>query len=197
MPDNPYINEYRSSDQLNRELARRIADEVMRLIRLKGLAVLLLDAAPGLGDCYRLLSGMELDWTRVVGYQLAEWRGRTADDHLSGRWLLHESLVCRVPMAEFHSLRGEAANLLAVCANYEARLRALPPDLVVISIDADGRPGLPAMAIGGEGPGLVVTRADSIGLTLEAVRGWARVLVCGDDRDRLFDAPGNACFRLV
>jgi 6-phosphogluconolactonase/glucosamine-6-phosphate isomerase/deaminase len=197
MPDNPYINEYRSSAALNRELARRIADEIRGLLRSKGLAVLLLDAAPALGDCYQLLSGMELEWTRVVGYQLAEWRGRTADDPLSGRWLLHERLVCRVPMAEFHGLRGEAANPLAVCANYAARLRTLPPDLAVISIAGDGVPGFPALAGEEEGREGVVTRGASLGLTLDALRACARILVWGDDRRRLFDAPGNACFRLV
>ena len=42
-------------------------------------------------------------------------------------------------MAEFHGLRGEAANPTAVCANYAARLASRPPDLALLDIGPRGR----------------------------------------------------------
>ena len=41
-------------------------------------------------------------------------------------------------MAEFHGIRGEAANPQAVCANYAALLKTRPPDFAVFEIGENG-----------------------------------------------------------
>jgi hypothetical protein len=62
---------------------------------------MLLDGSPALVECYRKLSEENLPWTQVVAFQLAEWRRLAEEDPRSGRRLLLETLVRRVPMAEF------------------------------------------------------------------------------------------------
>jgi hypothetical protein len=107
--------------QSGRLMARMVAENLDRVIRKRGVAVVILDASPILAECYRqLCEEEEVSWTRVVGFQLSEWRGRAESDPDAGRRMLLDSLVCRVPMAEFHGLRGEAANPAAVCANYQS-----------------------------------------------------------------------------
>src|SRR5262249_30248371 len=58
---------------------------------------------------------------------------------LSHRRFLLDRLVKRVPMAEFHGLRGEAANPEAVCVNYTALLKSRPPDFAVLELGENGR----------------------------------------------------------
>jgi 6-phosphogluconolactonase/glucosamine-6-phosphate isomerase/deaminase len=109
---------YNDSESLNRSIARLVAGGIERLVAARGVAVVLFDSDPELADSYALLGEMELPWTRVVGFQLAEWCGVDEDDPRAGRRRLLDDLVRRVAMAEFHSLRGDAANLPAVCTNY-------------------------------------------------------------------------------
>ncbi len=44
-------------------------------------------------------------------------------------------------MAEFHGIRGEAANPEAVCANYAALLKTRPPDFALLGIGENGELG--------------------------------------------------------
>ncbi len=178
------------------ELARLIALEIERLIERKGVAVLVLDAAPALVGLYRQLSEAALPWTRVIVFQLAEWRGRTEDDPQTGRYLLHQTLICRVPIAEFHGLRGEAANPVAVAANYEARWRSRPPALAVIALDATGLPGWPPISTAADSPGMVEVGPDSLGLTPMALRECERLFLVGEDQRGLFDSSRVTAFQL-
>lgn len=170
-----------------------IAADIRRLVTVKGVAVVLFDASPTLGRCYERLTAEDLPWTRVVGLQLAEWRGTVADDARSARRFLLELLVRRVPMAEFHSLRGEAANLAAVCANYEQLMLRRCPDLAVVAVGAGGQVGTPSISSepvgGGQKRGRVVSGASSIGLTLGAVMECERVIVCGDHWPAAAESP--------
>lgn len=184
-----------------RELARLIAVEIEGQIERKGVAVLVLDGAPALAGLYRQLSEVVLPWTRVIVFQLAEWRGRTEDDHRTGRYLLHLNLVCRVPIAEFHGLRGEAANPVAVAANYEARWRSRPPALAVISLDAAGVPGWPPVPTmdspADKSPRMVEVGPDSLGLTWTALRECERLFLVGQDQRGLCEPSRVSAFQLV
>jgi hypothetical protein len=182
------------------ELARLIAIEIECLIAQKGVAVLVLDGAPALAGVYRQLSAAALPWTRVIVFQLAEWRGRTEDDPQAGRYLLHEALICRVPIAEFHGLRGEAANPVAVAANYEARWRSRRPALAVISLDAAGVPGWPPVLRPdprlNESPGMVEVGSSALGLTCAALRECEQLFLVGQDHRGLFESSRTRSFVL-
>lgn len=205
---------YKDKDDLNRAIARLMADEIERQIAARGLAVVLFDSDPELAGGYGLLSEMEIAWTRVIGFQLAEWRVVGGDDRCAGRKMLLDRLVRRVAMAEFHSLRGEAANPEAVCSNYEAllsaRCDALAPlvPLVVIRVDSDGRRGSPplpetvadmALLKGSMTPVAghrskieIVSGEESIGLTWRSLLNFERIVLKGDLRE-----PGVAISRLA
>jgi hypothetical protein len=196
---------YKDKDDLNRAIARLMADEIERQIAARGLAVVLFDSDPELAGGYGLLSEMEIAWTRVIGFQLAEWRVVGGDDRCAGRKMLLDRLVRRVAMAEFHSLRGEAANPEAVCSNYEAllsaRCDALAPlvPLVVIRVDSDGRRGSPplpetvadmALLKGSMTPVAghrskieIVSGEESIGLTWRSLLNFERIVLKGDLRE--------------
>ncbi len=119
--------------QVNEAAASAIAFEIRRLVGASGRAIGIFDGNEGLRDLFGALSKRgDIPWTRVIGLQLAEIKG--ADLR---RRVLIDNLVGRVPMAEFHGIRGEAANPEAVRKNYETLLDSRPPDFAVLSIEAE------------------------------------------------------------
>lgn len=180
---------YNDSGEMGATLAGLMAGEIERMVARCGVAVILFDSAPALAESYRRLSEADLPWTRVIGFQVAEWCGVGEDDPRAGRRVLLDSLVRRVAMAEFHSLRGEAANRLAVCANYggvlAARWRLLAPlaPLSVVTCGADGQLGDPPLpedkalpAADREG-GACICGEVTLGLTRTLLRESERLVV--------------------
>jgi len=111
-----------------------------RLISVRGLAIGLFASAPSQSGFFdHLVKGEGIEWTQVIGFHLDERLGADEDSPESHRRFLIERLVKRIPMAEFHGLRGEAANPEAVCANYAALLKSRPPDFAALELGENGR----------------------------------------------------------
>jgi len=194
------ISKSREEDYLSVEGARMIAGAIRGLVAVRGLAVVLLDGSRSLTGCYYRLREEPLPWTQVVGLQLSEWRSNVAGGAGSARNLIVETLVKGVPMAEFHELRGDAANPTAVCTNYEELLGRRRPDLAVVAVGADGQIGTPPLSnemsdlngntAGGRGSRLVTFCSESIGLRASALLGCTTVLAFGGCWPAEFDHPG-------
>ena len=151
------VSVHRSTRQMAAAAASEVTVEMRRLIAERGRAIALFasgsskEAREGLSeflDCLVKTAGIE--WTRVIGFQLEEYVGLDEDAAQSVRRFLLDRLVTRVPMAEFHGIRGEAANPAAVCDNYAALLGSRPPDFAVLGIDEDGRLGFDCSPAGGD-----------------------------------------------
>jgi len=111
-----------------------------RLISERGRAVCLFASARSQVEFLDDLVNAEgVEWTKVIGFHSDERLGVNEESPQSQRRFLIERLVKRVPMAEFHGLRGEAANPEAVCANYAALLKSRPPDLAALDLGENGR----------------------------------------------------------
>ncbi|HKX27369.1 MAG TPA: 6-phosphogluconolactonase, partial [Blastocatellia bacterium] len=133
------VQVYRSRPEMAAAAAAAVAGEIRRLIGDQRRAVGIFAATPSIAEFYdRLVEAPGLEWTSVIGFHLGEHLGREESAPDSSRRFLIERLVKRVPLAEFHGVRGEAANPQAVCANYAALLRSRPPDWAVLEIGRDG-----------------------------------------------------------
>jgi glucosamine-6-phosphate deaminase len=120
--------------------AAAVVAEVRRLISERGRAVCLFASAQSQFEFLDDLVNAEgVEWTKVIGFHSDERLGVNEESPQSQRRFLIERLVKRVPMAEFHGLRGEAANPDAVCANYAALLKSRPPDLAALDLGENGR----------------------------------------------------------
>src|SRR5262249_2354497 len=133
--DNLTVYVFETPRQVERAFASAIAAELRQLISGAGRGIGVFDSAqsPG-GVLGGLANAQEIEWTRVIGFHLDELLGVDEDSSLSHRRFLLDRLVKRVPMAEFHGLRGEAANPEAVCVNYTALLKSRPPDFAVLEL---------------------------------------------------------------
>ena len=130
---------YARCAQLGAAAGAALATEIRRLIAERGRAVGLFAAAPSQNETLAaLVAAPNLDWTSVIAFHLDEYLGLNEDAPQSFRRYLIEHLVMRVPLAEFHGLRGEAANPSAVCQNYARLMEFKPPDFAAIGIGENG-----------------------------------------------------------
>lgn len=129
-----------SRQQTLQAAAFEVAAEMRRLISERGLAIGLFASAPSQSGFFdQLVKAEAIEWTQVIGFHIDERLGADEDSPQSHRRFLLDRLVKRVPMAEFHGLRGEAANAEAVCANYAALLKSRPPDFAALELGENGR----------------------------------------------------------
>ncbi len=134
---NVYV--FESRQKVGEAAAHAVAAEMRRLIAERGRAIGVFASAPSQNEFLDgLVTEQGVEWTRVIGFHTDEYLGMSEDAPPSHRRYLIERLVKRVPMAEFHGLRGEAANAEAVCANYAALLKSRPPDFAALDIGENG-----------------------------------------------------------
>lgn len=139
----PRVFIYPTATQAMYAAASAVASELRDSIATRNRAVGVFDGALLPGVFFdALVAEAKIDWTQVIVFQAGEYLNTDQRAGGSLRHFLVEHLIMRVPIVEFHALRGEAANPLAVAANYEARLAAYAPDLAVLGLDHDGRIGL-------------------------------------------------------
>ena len=111
-----------------------------RLIAERGRAIGIFSVEIAQAELLReLVNADGIDWTRVIGFHGFELLGADENAPHSQRKFLFDHLVRRVPMVEFHGLRGEAANPEAVCANYAELLKTRPPDFALLGIGDSGQ----------------------------------------------------------
>jgi len=85
-----------------------------------------------------LVRDPSVDWSRVVGFHMDEYVGIPATHPASFRRYLRERITDRVPVAVFHFIDGDAADVDAECARYASLLREHPLDLCCLGIGENG-----------------------------------------------------------
>jgi glucosamine-6-phosphate deaminase len=85
-----------------------------------------------------LVGDPTVDWSRVVGFHMDEYVGIPPTHPASFRRYLRERITERVPVAAFHFIDGDAADLDAECARYAARLRERPLDVCCLGVGENG-----------------------------------------------------------
>lgn len=109
--------------------ATAVASHLRHLLGERGRAIGIFDGSYLPVTFFNVLtSAPGIDWTQVIAFQAGEYSGGD-----TVRQFLTEQLVLRVPIVEFHPLRGVAANMAAAVDNFTALLRAKPVDFAVLS----------------------------------------------------------------
>jgi glucosamine-6-phosphate deaminase len=134
---NVYV--YDSRLRMGNASAAVIASEIRRLIVARGRAVVIFASAPSQNEFLAaLVEAPGIDWSRVVGFHLDEYLGMDEHAPQSFRRFLIDRLVNKVPLGEFHGLRGESDDGDAESARYAQLLAANPPDFAVLGIGENG-----------------------------------------------------------
>jgi len=108
-------------------------------IEKDGAAGVVFAAAPSQNEFLAALrEDASIDWRRVTAFHLDEYAGLPASHPASFRRFLRERLTDHVPLAAFHELAGDAADLAAEADRYQQLLREYPPTLVALGIGENG-----------------------------------------------------------
>lgn len=130
---------YPTRHQAGRASAAAASAILRAAIERDGAAGVVFAAAPSQNEFLSALrDDHSIDWRRVTAFHLDEYAGLPASHPASFRRFLRERLMDRVPVARFHELAGEAADLDAEADRYQALLREQPPVLVALGIGENG-----------------------------------------------------------
>lgn len=134
---NVYV--YESRNQMGKAAASVIAAEIRRAIQERGKAVVILASAPSQNEFLaNLAAAPDIDWSRVTAFHLDEYLGMADKAPQSFRRFLIDRLVDKVPLGQFHGLRGEAADGAQESKRYAQLLQENPPDFAVLGIGENG-----------------------------------------------------------
>jgi len=134
---NVYV--YESRPKMGQAAASVIAAEIRRAIQERGKAVLILASAPSQNEFLAsLAAAADIDWPRVTVFHLDEYLGMDDRAPQSFRKFLLDRLVNKVPLGEFHGLRGEAPDGKAEAKRYADLLAGNPPDFAILGIGENG-----------------------------------------------------------
>lgn len=180
------VHVYESHQQASLAAANAIAAELRRLIAERGRAVGIFSGEASQTELLdHLVKAEGIEWTRVIGFHTFELLGADEDAPHSQRKFLFDHLVCRVPMVEFHGLRGEAANPDAVCVNYAALLKTRPPDLAVLGIGRSGElAAIDSASCDFDDPSAVKLTDSAITLTIPMLRTCPSLFVIANGKSQ-------------
>ena len=133
------VHVYESRPKMGEAAAAVIAEEIRRAIEDRGEASIILASAPSQNEFLAALAAApDIDWSRVTAFHLDEYLGM--DDHApqSFRRFLIDRLVNKVPLGQFHGLRGDAPDGDAEAKRYAELLQQNPPDFAVLGIGENG-----------------------------------------------------------
>jgi glucosamine-6-phosphate deaminase len=134
---NVYVYDTRA--KMGAASAAAVAAELRRLIETRGRAAAVFASAPSQNEFLAALAAAPgVNWPRVVGFHLDEYLGMDASAPQSFRKFLIDRLVSKVPLREFHGLRGESEDGAAECELYAQLLAAERPDFAVLGIGENG-----------------------------------------------------------
>ena len=134
---NVYV--YESRPAMGRAAAAVIAAEIRRAIQERGNASIILASAPSQNEFLASLAeAPDVDWSRVTAFHLDEYLGMDDGAPQSFRRFLIDRLVTKVPLGQFHGLRGDAPDGREEAKRYAELLDQNPPDLAVLGIGENG-----------------------------------------------------------
>lgn len=136
------------AQQAAREASGRMTKAIREAIRDRGAAAIALSGGSSPTQAYALLASETIDWNKVHVYWVDE-RAVGPTHERSNFFHAKKVLLdpARIPEANVHRMRGDASDLAAAAADYEAELRdtvreklgGVPAlDLVVLGVGDDG-----------------------------------------------------------
>lgn len=134
---NVYI--YESRLRTGKAAAAVVAAEIRGLIDMRGHACGIFASAPSQNEFLAaLVEAQGVDWSKLTAFHLDEYLGMNNQQPQSFRRFLLDRLVNKVPLGEFHGLRGEAEDRQEECDRYAQLLTTNPPDFAVLGIGENG-----------------------------------------------------------
>lgn len=123
-----------------------------------------------------LVNEPDIDWSKVHGFHLDEYRGLTMDHPASFRGYLKDRFVSKVPLGSFRYINGET-DLDTECARLKEEIKDLQIDVAFVGIGENGHLAFndPPADFDTEEPYIVVN-LDEACRTQQVNEGWFETL---------------------
>lgn len=133
------VRVYGSEDELGAAAAADMAETLVAALDARGEANLILATGNSqLAFLRALRANREVDWSRVRIFHMDEYVGIDPQHRASFPRFLREHFLDHVDGATFHPISGDPDRVAAICAEYEALLRAHPADAVALGWGENG-----------------------------------------------------------
>lgn len=138
MVDRLHVSIFPNRAEMGAAAGRMAGKEINSAIDQSSVAKVIFAAAPSQNETLATLADTWLDWKAVIAMHLDEYVGLSADAPQSFRRFLLDRILSKVPVREFHGLRGEAEDLVAECQRYGALVREQGTDVALLGIGENG-----------------------------------------------------------
>ena len=132
------IEVYENVDEMGKAAAISVAGLLQKAISEKGFANLILATGASQFSFLEHLQMQEIDWEKLTVFHLDEYKGMHVTHPASFRKYLKERILDKVQPKKVYYLEGDAADVDAAVAAYEAMLKTHPVDVACIGIGENG-----------------------------------------------------------
>ena len=132
------IEIYENTEELGKAAAISVANKLNDAILEKGFANLILATGASQFQFLEHLQMQEIDWKKITVFHLDEYKGMPVTHPASFRKYLKERILDKVQPKKVYYLEGDAADIEAAVAKYEALLKTHPVDVACIGIGENG-----------------------------------------------------------
>ncbi|WP_461240251.1 6-phosphogluconolactonase [Paucilactobacillus sp. N302-9] len=131
------IRQYEHRTEMGIDAAKRVAAKMREVIERKGKVRMIFASAPSQDDVLAALAKEKLDWSRVEGFHMDEYRGLAPDDTRLFSYYIKQHLFDVVGMTNYHviSSMGEKQQVID---EYTKLLTAEPIDICCMGIGENG-----------------------------------------------------------
>ena len=137
--DQLHVAIYCDRATMGRAAALTVAEEMKRKILSNGAVAIILAAAPSQDEFLASLALQpNVEWNRVVTYQMDEYIGLESNAPQKFSNYLHEKLFSQVRPGKVHALRGDMTALAHEMKNYASFMAQVPPEITCAGIGENG-----------------------------------------------------------
>lgn len=164
---------YDDVKQMGAAGARNGAQSIRDAIAEKGAAyIIVATGSSQFATLEALVNEPDIDWSKVHGYHLDEYRGLTMDHPASFRGYLKERFVSKVPLGSFRYINGEI-DLDTECVRLKEEISDIQIDVAFVGIGENGHLAFndPPADFDTEEP-YIVAKLDEACRTQQVNEGW-------------------------
>lgn len=136
--ENLLVKVFENKRELGKAAAVSVADRLKEAIAGKGFANLILATGASQFEFLEHLQRQKIGWNHITVFHLDEYMGMPVSHPASFRKYLKERILDNVRPQKVYYLEGDARDIEAEVARYEALLREHPVDVACIGIGENG-----------------------------------------------------------
>lgn len=132
------IKIFESRDELGKVAAHEVALAIKDLLATKETISIIFASAPSQNEFLAYLSKEEIEWDRIIAFNMDEYVGISKDAPQGFGAFLKRSLYDHVSLKEIHLFNTLAENIEEECVRYGQLLDCYKPDICIYGVGENG-----------------------------------------------------------